>query len=86
MNKLTILLITLYCNITLAEDCKYGKDVLNTKSLKDITKFGTEMQKKLLTQPWLQCHYKGYSVSCDEYERLINEQKEDGLDPNLYIP
>lgn len=77
-----ILLILTAANELFAKPCsKYGKDT--PKSLKTILESGSMIEKKLLTQPWVQCHYRGYSVSCQEYERLINKETYNGSDPNL---
>lgn len=79
-------LVVVYSVAGMAEECKYGTTVMDSKSIIDIMKNGSDIQKKLLVQPWVQCHYKGHSVSCEEYERLIKQDQTKDLDPNLINP
>jgi len=85
MNTIKIFFISLLLPIiSLADNCGYGKSTTDKKSLKQLQNLSLFMKRHEMVTPWVQCHYKGRSVSCEEYERLVESEKiNSDVDPNL---
>lgn len=67
-----------------ADDCGYGEETAGKKSLKQLQDVSLFIKRHEMVTPWVQCHYNGRSVSCEEYERLVeSEVKDPSVDPNL---
>ncbi|HUM41628.1 MAG TPA: hypothetical protein PKI14_01605 [Fervidobacterium sp.] len=67
-----------------ADDCGYGKETASKKSLKQLQDLSLFIKRHETVNPWIQCHYNGRSVSCEEYERLVQSEVSDpSVDPSL---
>ncbi len=70
------LLVILCClsASTEAKDCYYGNDKLFARNLADLKNL-SNFQQSATAVPYSSYHYNGYSVSAEQYERLMIRDK-----------
>lgn len=74
MNKLTLILLSSLVTTSLADTCYYGNERnLSQKSLKELNDVSKWLKTQETDDMWYNYQYNGYSVSKEEYERLMRQ-------------